>query len=181
MTPPDLPADAPVADIGHPVKIGLFPVTADKSGCGPSVTASRAGSASGCHPHKPLFGQIGFDDIAGAVTMRHRYGFLDLAAQQSLFLEILKNFLARLKAVQPGIGAGIVIHLAVRTDDRDQFEIMALPHFEIVKIMCRCDFYGAAAKGRIRVFIRDDGDLAGPSAAGPPFCRSNAYSVHPRD
>ena len=69
VPPPELPADAPILDIVHPVEIGLGPVSRDEA------DFSGFDGLDGRFRQRrdidvPLVGQVGFDDRAAAIATR---------------------------------------------------------------------------------------------------------------
>ena len=60
MAPPQLPRDAPVADIAHPVKVGLLPHRRDHLG-GAIFDGFDGGLGQGLGVHPPLGQQEGLD------------------------------------------------------------------------------------------------------------------------
>ena len=73
MAPPELPADAPVADVREPIFVGVLPALREEPDL--AVLPGLEGLlGEGLHPHEPLLGEVGLDDGAAAVAVPHRVG-----------------------------------------------------------------------------------------------------------
>ena len=62
--------------------------------------------------------------------------------------------LARLKAIQPRVGAGILVHPGVLVDHFDLRQVVAQSGLEVVGIVRRRDLHRAGAELRLRQFVR---------------------------
>ena len=157
VAPPDLARDAPVADVQHPVVVGLGPVGRDDGGL------------AGFHGLDRLFGQ-GFDldePLGGEVRLHHGLAAVAVAHtvlegldlfQQSLFPQGRYHGLAAGKAVHAGKAAGLFGHQAVVADHLDAGQVVAAADFKVVGVVGRGDLQGAGAKFQIHVAVPDDGD-----------------------
>ncbi len=54
---------------------------------------------------------------------------------------------------------GRIYHRAVKVDDLDTLQVMALPDFEVIRVVCWCHLDGAGAKFRIDILVTDNGNL----------------------
>ena len=70
MSPPQLPADAPVLNVVHPVEVGLRPVFRYESDS-PALDGLDGRFGQRFDIDIPLIGQIGFHDCAAAIAPRN--------------------------------------------------------------------------------------------------------------
>ncbi len=73
VPPPDLAGDAPVADIVHPVEVGILPGRGDDPGLAFRDRLDRR-FGQGFHPHEPLLGDQRLDDRLAPVTVADAVG-----------------------------------------------------------------------------------------------------------
>ena len=173
MTPPQLARDAPVLDIAHPGEIHVLVLLGHELDAavfhrGNRLLGQRLGR------YIPLVGQPGFDNHPGAVAL----GYLECVRldlfQQPGGVKVGDNLLARLEAVQPGIGgrqAGVecvidaaidVEHLGagknrrILVEDIDQRQGVALADLVVVEVVGRGDLHATGAKFRITVIVAHD-------------------------
>ena len=100
MSPPQLARDAPVADVAHPLEIGIRPIRRNEFR--PALFNSRNRRlGERLDLHKPLRRQQRFDDGVAALAMSdvvlQRLG----AHQKPLSFEVFQHALPRLCAIQP--------------------------------------------------------------------------------
>ncbi len=148
MAPPELARDAPIADVVHPLVVGLFPVGGNEN------------DAAGLDGLNGLFGErFGLDEPLGGNQRLDNGGAarafaevdlirLDLDEGSGLF-EIGNDALARLEAVEAGISARGGGHDAVLIDDLDLGQVVAAAGFEIVEVVSGGDFDGPGAELRV--------------------------------
>ncbi len=136
VSPPQLARDAPIADILHPVKIGLGPVFREEPDIsGPDRLDGRLGQ--GFHLDKPLQRQIGLYHSIAPVAMADRVLILFLLFQQALIGQASHNLLAAFQPVQSLVFPGVLVHLAVRSQDIDEFQVMLLAHHKVIGVVGR--------------------------------------------
>ena len=159
MAPPELARDAPVADVVHPLEVGLGPVVRDELD---AAVLHRLDGLLGqrLRLDEPLRGDQRLDDGLAALALAEAERVvLDLHQQAELF-EVGHHALARLEAVQAGVGAGGRGHDAVFVDHLDLGQVVAAAGFEIVGIVRGRDLHHAGAELGIGQLVEDDGDLA---------------------
>ena len=88
--------------------------------------------------------------------MRVRLDFYQSAAR----FEIFHDLFTRDKAVESLVFARGGVHSAVVVHHADHFQIVAQPHFEVVRIVRGRDLHRAAAEFHIHVIVRNNGDLS---------------------
>ncbi len=124
MSPPELAADAPVADVLEPVEVDLLPAVRDEA------DTPRAGRldrrlGEGLHPHEPLGRDGRLDDGFAAVAGPHRVGVgLDLLEEPAL-LQLLDDALAALQSVQTREWTRLRGHSSQLVDYRDRGQARA--------------------------------------------------------
>ena len=98
VTPPELARDAPRLDVFHPLEVGLLPVLRHERGFAQTHGRNRR-LRQLLGVDVPLIRQIGFDDRAGAVAVRHHVRVrLDLVEEAEIF-EARDDRLARGEAI----------------------------------------------------------------------------------
>src|SRR6185503_3126931 len=104
MSPPQLPGDAPVANIPHPLKISIGPVGRDKLRAA-GFDSSNCFLSEGLDPNEPLDRQQRLDDRSASLAVPNlvleRFG----AREQTQRFEILQNAFPRLVAIESLIDA----------------------------------------------------------------------------
>ena len=165
MTPPELARDAPVLDVAEPMPVGIDPVFRHEAHVArlPISTFDQIETAlrEAVHLHEPLVGQIGLDDLAGAVAARHLQLVLLLFHQQAGGVQVGKHGLACGVAIQAAIlRRRVFVHRRIRSEDVDHRQRMALADGVVVEIVRRRDFHDAGAEFAIDVIVGDDRDLA---------------------
>ena len=177
VSPPDLPADAPVLDVAHPLVVGVLPVVRHELDAALLDCLDR-GSGQRRDLHVPLIGEERLDDGAGAVAAGHHQLVVDDLLHQTQRLQIGDDPFARLEPVQTDVGGWeqLVLIGAVLPDDGvagkdvDQTAVrlfadlqciaVAQPDFVVVEVVCRGDLDAAGAEFGIGVLIGDNGDAA---------------------
>jgi len=177
VAPPQLTADAPVLDVTHPREVHVFVLLWHER----DAAVFNGGNRWFCQwlgRHVPLVGQPRLDDGARAVAFRYFQGVIVDADQQTGFVKVRHDLLARFEAIQTGVFgrqgaidsfvqlAVEVEHLSSRqhfgvfVEDVQQWQVMALADFVVVEIVGRGDFHAAGAEFRIAVIVSDDRDAA---------------------
>ena len=152
MTPPQLPADAPVALFAQPIEIG-FGITlgeeADLTGCdGIHGHLCQAGLALVAVPHanEPLIGQIRLDRGFAAVAVLELDVAVFAAVEKPEFFHVLGHFLAGLVAVQPLVRPAVFVDGAVGIEDVDHRQLVPQAAAIVVGIVGRCHLDRAGAQ-----------------------------------
>lgn len=146
-------------DVVHPVRIGLRETVRHKLDA-PVFNAFHGGLHEGFHFDKPLRGNKGFHDVVAALAVTDSMGRVFDLDEKTQVLQVLDDMLAAFVTVFPFVFAGVRRHLAVKTDDRQTGQLLALPHFIVVGIMGRRNLYGARTKFKVNVFVGHNGDKA---------------------
>ncbi len=172
VAPPDLAADAPVADVLQPVAVhaqvafgndldlgglagGVRPALVD----GPEGIAGQraAGSAVGLrHRHEPLLADQRLDNGAAAVAGADRVRVWLFLDQKPLRLQVGDDGLARLEAILALVRPGLGGHLAVEADGRDNGQAVAVADLEVERVVPGRDLEGAGAELRLDGVVGDD-------------------------
>ncbi len=95
VTPPQLAADAPVADVAHPLEVGLRPVLGHEADA-PGLHRLDGGSGQRFDPHVPLVGEQRLEDRAAAIAARHHQLVLVDALDGARGFHLGQHDLARL-------------------------------------------------------------------------------------
>ena len=159
MSPPQLPRDAPVVDVIHPVQVHL-PVIVRNNGdlaafhCGDGLLRQRLDL------DKPLRRKSRLNDRPRAVALAERNRVVFRAHEESLLGEVLHHALARRKALQSRIRTGVRVHLVVLVDHFDLRQVVPQSCLEVIRIMRRRHLHRARAELRLRQLVGDDRNLA---------------------
>ena len=82
VSPPDLAGDAPVADILHPVVVGILPLFRQDAGLA-AFDGLHGLFGQRCHLDVPLQREVGLDHGLAAVAVAHRHGVIVNFFQQT--------------------------------------------------------------------------------------------------
>ena len=158
MPPPDLAADAPVLDVEHPFEVGLLPLRGhDAGGAGLHRLDRLFGQR--LDVDVPLQGEVGLDDGLAAVAFPDGIGVgLDLL-QESQFFKIGDDLAARFIALQPPVGAAVLVDEPGIVEHVDEFEVVALADLEVVEVVSRRDLHHPGAEFAVDVVVGDHRDL----------------------
>ena len=158
MPPPKLTGDAPVADIAHPVIIGLrvsFGNEFDSS----ILNRLERGLCEAVDGNEPLLGNHGFYHgvaaVAGADIMGVR---LDLD-ERSAFLERLNELHTALRCGEAGKSSAKLVDMTIGGKYAHSGEPCALTDFKIVGVVARGYLNCAGAEINFDIFIGNDGDF----------------------
>ena len=111
--------------------------------------------------NKPLFLKGWFDNCATFVTMSDGVRDFVRAEKDSLFFEVVKSEGAAFFGRKTSVAlAADWEHVTVVTNYAEVFKVMALPYFEVVKIVRRSNLYGAGSVFWVGVFVGDNRDFA---------------------
>ncbi len=156
MAPPELTRDAPVLDVLQPVVVGGGPVLRKEL-----HRTARHGlqtlPGQPVHAHEPLVGKHRLHDHPGAARARDVELVRLLRHEQPLHLQIGKDPLARLEAIQALVGGRrLAADSGVEREHADRFQAVALPDLIVVEIVRRRDLHAAGPELGIDVLIGDD-------------------------
>ena len=173
MAPPELPRNAPVADVVHPFEIGLRPVGGNERDA-PVFHRFDRGLGQRLHLHPPLLRNQRLDDGLAAMAFADaQLVRLDLFEQPEL-LQLRHHLLARFEAIEARESSRRGRHLRVFVDHFDARQIVALARFEIVGIVRGRDLHRAGAELRIGHRHRARSGSRDPSAAAARSCRRSS-------
>ena len=159
MSPPELAGDAPVADIVHPVEIGLLKSFRHELDFA-AFHSRDGGRGERFHLHEPLLGHDRFDGrmaaVTGADVVRIR---LDLDQISALF-EFLDNRFAALVAFHPGEFAAVFVDVARVRIHAKHGQAVPLATSKSFGSCAWRNLHGARAEFHFAVFVAHDGDFA---------------------
>ena len=159
VAPPELAADAPVADIVGPVEIDLLHPLGDEL----DITlfdSLDGGLDQLVHLDEPLFFDQGLDSRAAAVMGSDIVGIVldtDQKAHLFQFFDDLLSGLIAVHAFELGavfVDGGVVVH------DIDLGQAMALSDLKVVGVVGGSDLDNAGTEFTVDIGIRHDRDLA---------------------
>ena len=159
MSPPELPRDAPVADVAHPLEIfgaAIFRHDFDVA----ALHGRNRGLGQRLHFHEPLRRSARLDDRSAAVARSDGVRVVGDFFEQARRFEIRDHALARLEAVEAGICSRRGAHLRVVGHHVDFGQVVAASNFKVVGIVRRSDFHRAGAKFAVHDKIVDDRNFA---------------------
>ena len=160
MSPPELAADAPVADVLHPVEIDLGEALGDDLDA--AVFDRFDGRfGQGLHFDEPLLAGERLDDGLAALAVTDGVGIGFDLVQQPFFFQVRDDLLAAVEAVHALIGPGVLVHGGVGVQDIDQGQVVPLGDLEVHRVVGRGDLDRAGAEGRVDGFVGDDGNRRG--------------------
>ncbi|MBT9163230.1 MAG: hypothetical protein DDT24_00134 [Chloroflexi bacterium] len=159
MSPPELPADAPVADVLHPVEVYHGETLGDDLNAPVNHRFDRW-SSQRRHLDKPLPGGQRLNHSSAALAMTYRVGVRFDLDQQPLFLQVCQQGMARGKTVLPLIWAGVFIQRGIRIHYVNERQLFSLRDLEVDRVMCRGNLHRAAAEGGVHGIIGNNGNLA---------------------
>ena len=158
MAPPELPGNAPVVDVLHPVGIGLAePLGHELDPAVPDHLQRRLGQR--LHLHKPLGGDQGLHVVVAAVAGAHVVGVVLHLFQEAQGFQVGHHGLAGLVAVHAAVLAAVFIDGAVVVEDADGLEIVPETHLEVVGVVGRGHLDAAGAEVHLHVLVGHNGDL----------------------
>ena len=160
VAPPELPGNAPVLDVAHPLEVGVFPVPGHELDAAVFHRLDRR-LGQRLDLHVPLVGEVGLDDLAGAVAARHHQLVVVDLLQQAGGFQVRDDVFAGLEAVHAAVGLRrLIVDVGLIGEDIDQRQVVALAHRVIVEIMRGRDLHAAGAEILVHVIVGDDRDFA---------------------
>ena len=159
MPPPYLARNAPVANIVHPVKKGVFPGFGIDF-CLPLLDRGYGLFSQGFDRDEPLFGKTRLYHSLTAVTMSHAVLILFNLFQQSQFFKIIHYLPATGKTVHSRINTGFFIHNATAVHDLQGRQVMPAANLKVIEVMGRGNLQCPGAKLFLHMRIKNYRDLA---------------------
>jgi hypothetical protein len=157
MAPPQLPGDAPVADVLHPVEVGFGKAVGDKLGL-PFLHHFNGLLGQRLHFHKPLGRDDGLHIVVAAVAGAHIVGVVLHLYQVSLGVQVGHNGLPGLVAVHAFVFAAQIVDLALVVQHPDDLQIMPQAHLEVVGVMGGGHLDAAGTEFHLGIVIGHHGD-----------------------
>ena len=142
----------------HPVKIGATPVSGNEADVAVFHRLDR-GLGQRLRPHKPLVGQVGFNDRMGTVSPGNHEGVIVYSFYKIERFKIRDNLFPGIVTVHLMIGRARQIDCGTGVEDIYWREPVPVSDFVIVEIMCRCNFQTACAEIWVNIIVSDDGNL----------------------
>ena len=158
MTPPKLTGNTPIADIFHPVGVGLAETLGNEL-CLALIYNTQRFFGKGFHLHKPLGGDDWLNIIMAAVAGANIVRVILNLNKVSLRFQIGYNSLTGLIAIHTLILSAILVHNSVVIQHADHFQIMAQTNLEVVGVVGRCHFHAAGAEFHLSVVISNNGNF----------------------
>ena len=180
VPPPDLAGDAPVADILHPVVVGVFPLFRDDPGLAVLHRCQGPFRQRG-DLDIPLQRQVRLDHGLAAIAAAHRHGVvLDLLQQARPLPGRQRSACGRRSGPALRTGAG-GIDDAGFVEDVDPVQAVAQADLEVVEVVGRGDLDHAGAELQVHIIVGDDRDLAVDQRQEHLFADQVPGSARPRD
>ncbi len=158
MPPPQLPRDAPIVDVMHPVQVNLFVVL--RNNCDLAVfDGFRRLLCQWFDLDEPLRRKPRFHHSAAAVALPYRDGVILLTNQETLLTQVVEHALARFVAIQSSIRTRILAHAGALIDHFNLRQIVAESSLKVIRIVRRSHFHRSRPKLRLRQIIRNNRNL----------------------
>ena len=180
MSPPELPRDAPVVDLVHPVEINLPVIIRDDANA-PVFHRANGGLRQRLHLHEPLRGEQRLDDRLAALAGSD--------AQRVVF-DLFQQTLARAgpapppRAPRSGRGPGRSRRqrsCALLVNHHHARQVVALGNVEVVRIVRGRHLHGAGAELRVHELVGDDGNHAPEQRQNDLAAHAACGNARPRD
>ncbi len=159
MAPPELTADAPVADVVGPVEVGLFHAGRDQLDV-TVLDAFHSGLNELVHADEPLGLDHGLDSGAAAVMGTHVVGIIFDINEKPHLVQFLDDLGSALVAVHARELAAVGINGGIVVEDVDLGEAVALSHLKVVGVVGRGDLNDTGTEFHINILVGHDGDLS---------------------
>ena len=158
MPPPKLAADAPVLEIFHPVRVSLGPALGAELDV--AVRHRVGGFLHAGIFQEPLHGNARLDRHMSALGVTDVVLVFLHFQQQTHFLQLRRRPLARDDAVEAvKIRTIRAVDVRVRSENVDDFQIVADADFKVRLVVGRGDFQRASAELDVHMVVRDDRNL----------------------
>ncbi len=159
MAPPELPRDAPVMDVVHPLEVGLRVHLRRE----PDVAFLHRGDglvSQRLNLDEPLHREPRLHHRLAAVAVAHVVGVLLHAGQQALCFEVVDNLLARDVAIETRVGAAFGVDVRRLVHHVDGGQVVPLPEREVVGVMRGRHLHRAGTEVPAHPLVQDDGNRA---------------------
>ncbi len=160
VSPPELPGDAPVADILHPLGVLVAAALGDEPEPPVGVGLERR-RRERRHPHEPLVREPWLDHRVAAITVSHRVAvvLLGLPSRPSASNSCTTRLRASNRS-SPRSAPARLRHPRLRRHDVDLGQAVPLADLEVDRIVGRGHLDGAGAELLVDRLVGDDRDLA---------------------
>ena len=158
VSPPELAADAPVADVVGPVEIGLLHPGRDQLDVA-LFHALYRGFDELVHLHEPLLFDQRLDSGTAAVVCTNVVDMVFDTDQKAHLIQFFDDLRPGFISVHAAELRAILVNRGVVVHDIDLRQIVALADFEVVGVMCGCDLDDAGAEFPVDILVRYDRDL----------------------
>ena len=153
VSPPQLTAYTPVADIFHPVRVRILPFFRIEHDFAVFPRLERL-FCKRLHFYKPLIAQIRLYNGITAVTVTYRMSNFFLFLKKSEFLQIFYNQSACLRTRKTAIFFRTVfVQSAVRIKNIYDFKIIPLTNLPVVRVVSRRNFYHTGSEFLVYVTV----------------------------
>ena len=158
MPPPQLPADAPVPDIRHPVFVRRAETLRMEAEI-PLPECSQGRLCQRLHADEPLKAQARLHDGVATIAVAHSVDVLLDLLQQACRLEVLDDPFPRFETIQATIRLRrVLVQGRIAVHHVEFYEAVPPADLEIVRVVGRRDFDEPGPEIRIDEFIRHDRD-----------------------
>ena len=180
---PKLPADGPVPDVLHPVRVDLGEALGDDLDLAVdhgAVGAARDRVRIVVRPdlHEPLLADERLDDGAAALAVANGVSMGLDAVEQPQALELGDDVVAGLEAVLPSEGSALLVDRSVGVHDVDDGEAVTRADLEVRGVVARRDLERSGAEPCLDGLVGDDGN--GPPDDGKHHVLADQPSEPPR-
>ena len=158
MPPPQLPRNAPVVDVVHPVQINLLVVFRNNRDLAVLDHLNRP-IGQRLDLDEPLCRKPRFYNGSATIALADRDGVVLLADQKVLRAQVFEHTLARGIAAQSRVRAGVLVHVSVLVHDVDLRQVVPQASLKVVGIVRRRHLHRAGPELRVRQFVGDDRNL----------------------
>ena len=158
VAPPQLTADAPVADVLHPVVIGLGKALRHK--LRPARTHHLDGGlGQRLHLDEPLGAGHGINGVMAAVAGAHVVGVVLNLDQIALLLKLLHHRLAAFQRGHALEAPGVLVHGAVVVGHADDLQVVPLAYLKVVGVVGGGHLHRAGAELHVHIAVGHHGNF----------------------
>ncbi len=159
MPPPDLARDAPVADVFHPVIVGILPLFRQDAGLS-LLHRLKCALGQGADLDVPLERQVRFNHGLAAVAAAHRHGVVLDSVQEACLLQVGHDAFAGSEAVHPLVLVACGVDDPRFVEDIDLVQSVAQADLEVVEVVGRGDLDHTGSELAVNVVVGHHRDLA---------------------
>ncbi len=155
VSPPQLAADAPVADIIGPVEINLLQTFRNQF----YITVFHRfhrGLNQFIHLYEPLFLYQRFYGCLTAVMSAYIVGIIFNLYQQPLTLQLRNDGSSRLIPVHTAVFSAVLVDGGIVVHHIDNRQVMALSHLKVVGVVGRRNLYHTCTEFHVHISVRND-------------------------